>query len=188
MNIGNWLELALAIWALIVVPRGIWRAWTRPANDERLETIDLAERRRPSGWSIRDELERLFLVPAAPADMSSAPAEQPSRKAADAGVSQPVSDASAPIAMPSSAVSSELTADEIAAQAIAVLLNAGLLTNRTKAIEQVFHCSVTAKSRPDTPYQKALKLVEMYQAPAGPEYRPLDDEHRAVIQLDQVQR
>jgi hypothetical protein len=187
MNIGNWLELGMAIWALIVIPRAIWRAWTRPPEGS-MPTVDLTNRRQPSGWSIRGELARLFLVPVDPDDMSSAAADQPSREAADPGVSQSVNSASAPIAMPSSAVSGELTADEAAARAIAELLNAGLLTNRTKAIERVFHCSVTAKSRPDTPYQKALKLVEQYQAPAGPEYRPLDDEHRTVLELDQVKR
>lgn len=170
MNIGNWLELAVAIWALIVVPRGIWRAWTRPAKVEQVETIDLAQRRQPSSWSIGGELARLFLVPVDRDDMSSSAADLPARNATDASVSQPLESASAPIAMLNSAVSSPLTADEVAAHAIAELLNAGLLTNRTKAIERVFHCSVTAKSRPDTPYQRALKLVEQYQAPARPEY------------------
>jgi hypothetical protein len=168
MNIGDYLTIALAIWALLVVPRGIWRAWARPrVEPSEPVVVDLAKRRQLSGWSIRSELARLFLVPV---DMSSVSARSGESNATDAGVSQPIESASAPIAMLSSAVSDELTADDASARAIALLLNAGLLTNRTKAIEQVFQCSVTAKSRPDTPYQRALKLVEQYQTPARPEY------------------
>lgn len=128
--------------------------------------VNLADRRPSRGWSLRDELAALFLVEDARPIMSSANTAPAQNEAADARVSQPGESASAPTAMPSSAISNELTADETSARAIALLLNAGLLTNRTKAIEQVFHCSVTAKSRPDTPYQRALKMVEQYQTPA----------------------
>jgi hypothetical protein len=75
--------------------------------------------------------------------------------------------------------------DIIRASLIAELLDSGLLTNRDKAICQVFRCSKASSSRPDAPFQIALRLVEQHRTKHGPDYRPLTPEHRADLQLDQ---
>jgi hypothetical protein len=60
--------------------------------------------------------------------------------------------------------------DIIRASVVAELLDSGLLTNRDKAIMQVFHCSKAASTRPDSPFQVALRLVEQHRAKQRPEY------------------
>jgi len=60
--------------------------------------------------------------------------------------------------------------DIIRASVVAELLDSGLLTNRDKAICLVFHCSKASSSRPDAPFQVALRLVEQHRAKARPEY------------------
>lgn len=181
MNLGNWLEIGMAIWALIVIPRAIWRAWTRPAQEDPMPTIDLAERRRPPSWSLRGELARLFLVYDEPPAMSSrcdwpAPIEAGDRQVQHL-VSEPVSVSVEPNTEDTEPVSGVTGASHVDASArniirasvVAELLDSGLLTNRDKAICQVFRCSKASSSRPEAPFQVALKLVEQHRAKARPE-------------------
>jgi hypothetical protein len=179
------IELGSCLYTVVgaaVVAWGIWRAWTRPPQVDQGETIDLAERRQPSGWSIRGELARLFLVSDGPADMSSDVADLPSRNVSDrrewhqvpAPVfvsAKPNTDDTEPV--PGATGASEIDTsvrDIIRASAIAELLDSGLLTNRDKAICLLFHCSKASSSRPEAPFQVALKLVEQHRAKARPEY------------------
>jgi hypothetical protein len=60
--------------------------------------------------------------------------------------------------------------DIIRASLIAELLDAGVITNRDKAICQAFKCSKAASTRPDAPFQVALRLVEQHRAKQQPEY------------------
>jgi hypothetical protein len=181
MNIGNYLEIGLAIWALIVVPRGIWRAWHRPASKDDSQMVDLAARHQPSGWSVRGELARLFLVSDAPANMSSRTPDQPLENASDrrelhrvpwsVSVSAtPNTDDTEPVSGVAGASAIDTNArDIIRASVIAELLDSGLLTNRDKAICQAFRCSKASSARPDAPFQVALRLVEQHRAKARPE-------------------
>lgn len=183
MNVGNYLEIGMAIWALIVIPRAIWRAWHRPAQPSEPTVVNLAERRQPTGWSVRGELARLFLV----SDMSSSPPNSPAEKAGDTQVwhqvPEPVSVSAEPNTEDTEPVPS-VARDIIRASLIAELLDSGLLTNRDKAICQAFRCSKASSARPDAPFQVALRLVEQHRAKHGPEFRPLTDEHRTVLQLE----
>lgn len=175
---GRAIELGSCLYALIgaaVVAWGIWRAWVRPKDRE---TVNLAELRQPTGWSVRRELARLFLV----SDMSSSAADQPLENASDGWVRHPVSapvlvsaepntEDTAPVPGATGASALDTSArDIIRASVIAELLDSGLLTNRDKAICQAFRCSKASSSRPDAPFQVALKLVEQHRAKARPEY------------------
>lgn len=199
MNIGDWLSIGMAIWALIVIPRAIWRAWVKPKQPSEPAVVDLAARREraeQSSWTLRGELARLFLVPADPDAMSSSDADQSPGNVSDRRewhrVPGPVSVSAEPNTDDTSMVSGATGAsaidtsarDIMRAAVVAELLDSGLLTNRDKAICQVFRCSKASSSRPDAPFQVALKLVEQHRTKHGPEYRPLTDDHRAALQLD----
>src|SRR5262245_59538803 len=83
---GKALELGACLYTLIgatVVVWGIWRAWVKPKDPG---VVDLTERRQPSGWSVRGELARLFLITDTPPDMSSTGAEPTAEKAGDSQV------------------------------------------------------------------------------------------------------
>lgn len=185
MSLGTILEIILAIWALIVIPRAIWRAWTRPAP---LDHAPPVEDRTDRGdrWSLRGELARLFLVEDTTPIMSS---DRDRTSIYDAGVGQVRHQVSAPVSVsaepntadtePVSGVEIDTSArDIIRAAMIAELLDSGLLTNRDKAICQVFKCSKAASTRPDAPFQVALRLVEQHRAKLGPEYVVLDENRR----------
>jgi hypothetical protein len=60
--------------------------------------------------------------------------------------------------------------DIIRASVIAELLDSGIITNRDKAIMRVFKCSKASASRPDAPFQVALRLVEQHRMKQPPEY------------------
>jgi hypothetical protein len=144
------LELGSCLYTLIgasVVAWGIWRAWVRPKDRE---TVNLAERRQPSGWSVRGELARLFLVSDGPVDMSSSAPDLPARKVGAEPVrhqvpepmsvsAEPNTDDTGPVLGATGASAVDTNArDIIRASVIAELLDSGLLTNRDKAICQAF--------------------------------------------------
>jgi len=197
MNIGNWLELALAIWALVVVPRGIWRAWTRPKHQDEPAVVDLAQRRQPASWSIRGELARLFLVNDGPVDMSSVSTESaPYTPVAEQLPATSTNDGQR-IAMQGNAVKVELPGNvlpeeareiiryQAKVEALAALLTAGKVP-QTEGIELVFNCK--RSGRADSPYGKARAAVVAQLGADKPEYRTLDEAHRTALQLDQVKR
>jgi len=179
---GNAIELGSCLYAIIgaaVVAWGIWRAWVRPKDQE---TVNLAAHRRLTGWSVRGELARLFLVRDAPSNMSSSAPDLSAEKAGDGRVrhqglapvfvsAEPNTDDTelVPGATGASAIDANAR-DIIRASLIAELLDSGLLTNRDKAICQAFRCSKASSSRPEAPFQAALRLVEQHRAKARPEY------------------
>jgi hypothetical protein len=84
---------------------------------------------------------------------------------------EPNTDDTEPVSGATSASNIDTSArDIIRASAIAELLDSGLLTNRDKAICQLFRCSKASSARPDAPFQVALRLVEQHRAKARPEY------------------
>lgn len=90
-----------------------------------------------------------------------------------------------PIVTPNNEYSSGLSdsgraAFETKAQTIAVLYDAGIITNVSKAICKAYACSVQAASKPDSTYQMALKAVNRYVPQKGPQFRPLSPEQEAV--------
>ncbi len=115
-------------------------------------------------------------------DMSSDAPDPPSREAGDERVPHQVSgpapvrvepnpDDTEPVPGATGAGAIDTNArDIIRASLIAELLDSGLLTNRDKAICQAFRCSKASSSRPDAPFQVALRLVEQHRAKARPEY------------------
>lgn len=115
-------------------------------------------------------------------NMSSTPAQPASKEAGDSRVrhqvpelvsvlAEPNTDDTEPVSGAAGASQIDTSArDIIRASAIAELLDSGLLTNRDKAIMQIFRCSKASSSRPDAPFQIALKLVEQHRAKARPEY------------------
>lgn len=176
---GNALELGSCLYSVLgacVVAWGIWRAWVKPrAQPSEPTVIDLTKRRQPTGWSVRGELARLFLTPV---DMSSTGADQPLENAGDRRewhrVSEPVFVSAEPNTEDTEKVSGVAGVDAsardiIRASVIAELLDSGLLTNRDKAICQAFRCSKASTSRPDAPFQVALRLVEQHRAKRRPE-------------------
>ena len=80
----------------------------------------------------------------------------------------------------------ELIRFQAKAEAIADLMNAGLLTNQAKAIETVYHCSRTSSKRPETPYQKAKQLIEQLINPRPLYYDDLRAKIEAEIQAEGV--
>jgi len=192
MSLGGFL---FSVCGAAVVAWGIWRAWTRPqVESDDTPVVNLAERRQESSgarWSLRGELARLFLVSV---DMSSAGADQPLKKGVDASDCQPSATALPPIAMPDNDGNTELTGNvdnasagnslvdiiptdarelirfQAKAEALADMMNAGILGNQAKSIEVVFHCARAAASRPESTYQKALGLINRLAKPAKPEY------------------
>jgi hypothetical protein len=180
------IELGSCLYTVIgasVVAWGIWRAWVRPTDQQHDRTaVDLRKRREPSGWSIRDEVARLFLVSDGPDNMSSTSTESATEKASDDWVSHQVSEPVSVSAEPNtddtepvSGVAGASAADTYArditrAITIAELLDSGLLGSRDKAICRVFRCSKASSSRPEAPFQVALKLVERHRAQQRPEY------------------
>jgi hypothetical protein len=116
-----------------------------------------------------------------PGDMSSAAADQSSKNVDDTRVSHLVSGAVSVSAKPNTDDTSEVSGARSAAPAdtparniiraslIAELLDSGIITNRDKAICQAFHCSKASASRPDAPFQVALRLVEQHRAKVRPE-------------------
>lgn len=68
------------------------------------------------------------------------------------------------------------------AEAVAMLLKAGRLTNKAEAIEQVFGCS--RSSRPGSPYQQALALIEpLLTVEKYPGRTPDQEEFRQRMEL-----
>jgi len=164
-------------WVFVIRP---WLRRRQAASVDRAPVIDLAG--RGHRWSLRGELARLFLVEERPQVMSS---DRPRdiASAASAGqvwhqVSEPVSVSAEPNTADTEQVSGATGAsapdtsarDIMRASVIAELLDSGLLTNRDKAIMQIFHCSKASSSRPDAPFQVALRLVEQHRAKKRPEY------------------
>jgi hypothetical protein len=115
-------------------------------------------------------------------DMSSSASDLSSEKAGDGPVShqvpkpvfvsaEPNTDDTAPVSSAAGASVIDTNARAIIrASLIAELLDSGLLTNRDKAICQAFHCSKAASTRPDAPFQVALRLVEQHRTKRQPEY------------------
>jgi hypothetical protein len=176
------LELGSCLYALLgaaVVAWGIWRAWVRPKDSQ---TVDLAQRPSLTSWSLRGELARLFLVEDGTSNMSSPSAQVVDKNAGDGQVrhqvpepvsvsAEPNTDDTEPVsdAAGVSLVDTDARAI-IRASLIAELLDSGLLTNRDKAIMQAFRCSKASSSRPEAPFQVALRLVEQHRAKRTPEY------------------
>lgn len=195
MTIGNYLEIGLAIVALLVIPAAIIKAWW-PALRAGLRRFGrwiwaglcslfvVAEEGADTYISPGDTWRALVGLFWRPAVMSSDEADQAAGQVGDAAGDHPAGELVQPIAMSSNAVNNQVIGDagdtipaeyraairyQAQAEAIAALLDAGLLTNQAKAIETVYRVSRTAKSRPDTPYQKALQLVERLRARQRPE-------------------
>lgn len=60
----QWIELGQCLFVLagaMLVAVGIWRAWTRPADDQPANGVPEAPAQPRARWSIRAELGRLFL-------------------------------------------------------------------------------------------------------------------------------
>jgi hypothetical protein len=175
---------ATIIASLIFVPWVFFiRPWLRrrqaSAND-RMPVVNLAEQRAPAErWSMRGELARLFLVEDRAAVMSSDRAEDSSSPIA-AGQARHQEAAPVPVSaepntddagqVPGASALDTSARDIMRASVIAELLDSGLLTNRDKAICQVFRCSKASSNRPDAPFQVALRLVEQHRAKRRPEY------------------
>jgi hypothetical protein len=185
------IELGSCLYTVMgaaVVVWGIWRAWARPKDRQ---AIDIAARRQPAGWSARGELARLFLVPV---DMLSTEADRHPQKGVDRSDWQLSATALPGIAMGNNDDNAGLTNNagnasagnvqldilpteirdmirfQAKAEAVADLMNAGIVGNQAKTIEAVFHCARASSSRPESTYQKALGLITRLAKPAKPEY------------------
>jgi len=134
-----------------------------------------------SGEPERQARVRHWLAGTAP-HMSSTGADLPSREAGDRQVrhqvpgpvsvsAEPNTDDTEPVSGARGASQIDTSArDIIRASVVAELLDSGLLTNRDKAICLAFRCSKASSSRPDAPFQVALRLVEQHRAKQRPEY------------------
>lgn len=80
-----------------------------------------------------------------------------------------------PIATPNNEYSDELSKIrfEERARVVAELYRTGAATNLSKAVCQVFGCSVQSASKPDSTYQQALREVNKH-LPNGPQFRQDD--------------
>lgn len=80
-----------------------------------------------------------------------------------------------PIATPDNEYSDELSKIkfEERARVVAELYRTGAATNLSKAVCQVFSCSVQSASKPDSTYQRALREVNKH-LPIGPQFRQDD--------------
>lgn len=188
MTIGDYLEIGMVIVAVIVVPAAIIKAWwpvLRKAIGRLTRSIWAALCRT---FVIADDGGDTYVPPPEAwralvglfwrEDMSSASAQH---AAGDRGASGVRHQAGAPVSLSAEPNTGDtervsgvdLDADPraiVRAALIAELLDSGLLTNRDKAICVAFHCSKASSSRPDAPFQKALRLVEQHRAKARPEY------------------
>jgi hypothetical protein len=187
---GNWIDLGGFIFSLLSAAFVLWaiiRAWTRPRPAENtqpapasaeLPPLDLPG---PARWLI-DLIKRPFMVYD---DQLVMPSDRARDDAGAAGAGQVRHRGAAPVSVsaepntdeteqvPGASGASTLDTsarDIMRASVIAELLDSGLLTNRDKAICQIFHCSKAASTRPDAPFQVALRLVEQHRAKRKPEY------------------
>ena len=118
--------------------------------------------------------------------MSRADADDAADQPVDDRVDQPQPNAEQPIAIGNNADNGALTGNAVdralvpeeareiirfqaKIEAITALLSSGKVTNKAEAIEQVFACSRTSKSKPDSPYQRALRALDQATAAAVPE-------------------
>lgn len=180
ISLGGFL---FSVCGAAVVAWGIWRAWTRPHSEsENAPVVNLAERRSSERWSLTGEIAGMFLRRDVPDDMSSAGVRSVDMESGVERVRHPLSepvsvsaepntDDTEPVSGATRASENDTYARDITrAIVIAELLDSGLLTNRDKAIMQVFRCSKASSSRPEAPFQVALKLVERHRDKQRPEY------------------
>lgn len=169
------LGLVVIIAGLIFVP---WvfliRPWLRRRAETQAPVVDLAERRQPSGWSVRGELARLFLVDERRPVMSN----NYGWDAADDAVADPLPATSTidgqSIAKPGNAVNEELTGNMLPEAAreiirfqtrvedVIAVVESGKL-GQVEAIERIF--KVKRSGRPDSPYARARAAVEAQMKP-----------------------
>lgn len=170
-TLGDVLTCGLVLAAVLIVPFKLARMW---------------------GPVLRARLMSLFPAPPAPIEAVDPPGCHPlpaashpiaiTSTAVNEGVTVNAGDA-APVTDPCDRIPTE--AREIIrlyakAEAIADLIQAGLVTNQARAIEAVYHCSRTSASRPETPYQKARAQIERLTSPRPTYY----DDLRAKVEAE----
>lgn len=91
----------------------------------------------------------------------------------------------APIVTPNNEYNGELSNSEFEATArtIAVLYQAGIVTNLSKAICKAYGCSVQAASKPDSTYQRALRAVNKRLPKNGPTFNLTPEQQRLREEL-----
>lgn len=142
-TLGEVITVALIAAALIVVPYKLAKAWVWPYLRPLLVMLRLLDW---NGSMDADDMGDRHLSPA-----PSHPIAKPSTAVNDQVT---VTSGDVPVA------AREIIYHEARAQAIADLLRDGLITNQAKAIESVYHCTRTAASRSESPYQKAKHRID----------------------------
>ena len=173
-TLGGVIECGIALAALILVPLGIARAWW-PEVKKHLITPFLMSREQAPHTPIEPVDEgSCHLSPEAShpiAITSTTVNDEVTVNAGDgAGVTNPDD------IIPTEA--REIIRHYAKAEAVADLIQAGLVTNQAKAIEAVYHCSRTSSSRPETPYQKARRQIDQLVNPRPTYY----DDLRAQVE------
>jgi hypothetical protein len=185
--LGDVLTLITALFAIIFIPYLIIRAWVFP----HAQAI----------WAGIVRAFRYVSERTTPFVMSNKTTGEGEKNSGDLHSQQLKGSGNQPIAIGNNAVNREVTVNagnvgvnsfalsiqeaeaiefRAKAEAVAELLRDGLVTNQTKAIETVFHCSRTSSKRPDTPYQRAKHLVDELVSPRPVFY----DDLRAKIEAE----
>jgi hypothetical protein len=148
------LTLVITLWAINVLPGKVRAWWNMSSAAARLTAIEAGDKR------VRHQVPEPVSVSAKP---------------------NPEGTGGVPGGTGASAIDTSAR-DIIRASVVAELLDSGLLTNRDKAICLVFRCSKASSSRPEAPFQVALRLVEQHRAKARPEMvgEMIDRVHREV--------
>ena len=191
-TLGDVITWAMAIVGIILIPYLIIRAWVFPHTRAIWSAI-------ARGFSF---MHRSIMSNDQTAATENIPGARHSQQLSEGN--------NHPIAMGNNAVNEELTVNpgdagavnssgnfipsearelirfQAKAEAIAELINAGLLTNQAKAIEAVYHCSRTSSKRPETPYQKAKLLIEQLINPRPLYYDDLRAKIEAEVQAEGV--